>query len=450
LENFSGNPEQDYLADGMTEALIARLAGIRGLHVISRTSSMQFKGTRKSVPAIGKELNVEAVIEGSVLRSGNKIRVSIQLIRAATDEHLWSQAYDRELRDVLALQSEVAQAIARRIEVDVTGQERGRLVAARPVLPDVYESYLKGRFALHKETPAALREAIAHFDSALQGDATFAPAYAGLAAAYTELGTVFLGDPPGETRPKAIAAARKAAQLDPDLVEAHVLLATALQRQWQWSEAETEYKKAIELNRSDAGAHVGFAHWLVCQGRTEEALAWARRGRELDPLALVSIDMGWFLFQARHYGEAVRELRSVLAVEPENLLALWFLGFAQIGADQFEEAIQTLENAAAISHRRPAVLGVLARAYARAGRRDDAVRILNELLRRRQTEYVPAAPILHAYLALEDYDQAFAWLERATQERSNIVQYLKVHPFFDPLRGDPRFAGFLRRANFSQ
>src|SRR5258706_4737402 len=220
LQNFSGNPEQDYLSDGMTEALIARLSAIHALRVISRTSAMQFKGTRKSVPAIGKELNVDAVIEGSVLRSGDKIRISVQLIRADTDEHLWSGTYDRELQDVLTLQNEMTYGIARHIEVAVNGAQTVSTSAPRSVAPDVYEAYLKGRFALHKSGRAGLEEALQHFEAAVDTDGTFAPAYAGLAATYSALGLVFYGEPPGETRPKVLVAARKALGLDPELAEA--------------------------------------------------------------------------------------------------------------------------------------------------------------------------------------------------------------------------------------
>lgn len=449
LENFSGNPQQDYLSDGMTEALIARLSSIHALRVISRTSAMQFKGTRKSVPEIAKELNVDAVIEGSVQRSEGKIRVSVQLIRANVDEHLWSGTFDRELRDVLELQSEVAQSIARQVEVAVTRQERSRLVAVRAVSPEVYESYLKGSFALNKNTPAGLQEAIADFENTIHREPNFAPAYAGLAAAYDSLGTVYFGSSPLETRPKMLAAARKAVELDPELVEARLLLADALQKDWHWAEAEAEYRRALELSPSDAGAHAGLADWLLCQGRMEEALASARRAQEYDPLAYVDTQVGWILFQARRYNEAVRELQSVVALKPENPYAHWDLGFALIGADHFDEAITTLEKAAALSDRSPAVLGVLVRAYAGAGRRAEALQVLGELHRRRQKGYVPAGAFLNAYLGLGDKESAFVWMERAAEERSNILQFLKVHPFFDLLRSDPRFAEFLRRANFS-
>src|SRR5258706_6400906 len=243
LQNFSGNPEQDYLSDGMTEALIARLSTTHAVRVISRTSAMQFKGTRKSVPAIGKELNVDAVIEGSVLRSEGKIRVTVQLIRADTDEHLWSGTYDREVQDVLALQSDVTQGIAGHVESAVTGSQRGSPVAPRTVVPEVYEAYLKGRFALHKSGRAGLGEALLRFQAAVDADSTFAPAYAGLAATYEALGLVFYGEPPGETRSKMVVAARKALELDPELAEARALLANGLQKDWRWAEAEGEYRR---------------------------------------------------------------------------------------------------------------------------------------------------------------------------------------------------------------
>jgi tetratricopeptide (TPR) repeat protein len=315
------------------------------------------------------------------------------------------------------------------------------------VSPEVYESYLKGRFALHKNTQVGLKEAIAHFEEAIKREATFAPAYAGLAATYSELGLVFFGAPPLEVRPKVLAAARKALELDPGLVEARVLLADALQKDWQWAEAEAEYRQAIAVSPSDAGADASFSYWFLCQGRTQEALSRARHAQELDPLALHGVEIAWILFHARRYEEAIRELRTVLTIEPESPMALWFLGFALIGAKRFDEAVVTLERTASVSHRSSAVLGVLVHAYAGAGRRAEALRVLDELQRRRQAGYVPPAAFLNAYLGLGDTEEAFTWLGRAADERSNITQFLKVHPFFDRLRGDPRFAAFLRRAN---
>lgn len=450
LKNLSGDPSQEYLADGMTEALIGRLSGIHDLRVISRTSVMRFKNPQLSVPQIAKMLNVDAIVEGSVTREGNRVRVTAQLIRGATDEHFWSETYDRQLRDALALQSDLAQAIADKVEATVTGKEHERLTAARSVAPEVYESYLKGRFAYNKSnTRAGFEESVGYFEDAIKRDPTFAPAYVGLASAYTDLGTVFIGVQPEETRPKVLSAARKALELDPDLAEAHVLLAEVQQDQWQWADAEAEYRRALDLNPNDAEAHAGLALWLLCQGRTDEAVSWARRGRELDPLAVSGTKIAWILFQSRRYDEAIHELHSVLAVEPDQAESLWYLGFVLVAKNQSEDAIPVLEKAASVSNRSPGVIGVLIRAYAHAGRRGDALRLLAELKRRRKAGYVPAGAFVNAYLGLGENDQAFAWLEQAYKERSNILQFLKVHPYFDPLRNDPRFADLLRSAGLT-
>src|SRR6267143_2303222 len=446
LENLSHDPEQEYFADGMTEEVIARLSMIRGLRVISRTSVMRFKDTRTPVPEIAKTLGVDAMVEGSVIREGSRVRVHIQLIRGATDEHFWSETYDRELRDALALESEVAQSIARKVEITITGEERARLVAARHVAPEVYESYLKGQFTLQKGvTKADIEESIGHFDEAIERDPTFAPAYVGLANAYDSLGTIYFGVPASEVRPKELKAARKALELDPELADAHLLLANVQQKQWQWAEAETEYKLALELNPSNAVAQSGFADWLLCQGRIDEALTWTQRAREHDPVAVSGLTIGWILFNAHRYNEAIQEIRSVLEAKRDDPDALWDLGFPLIANGQAEEAIPELEKVVSVSKRSPGSVELLATAYARAGRRTEALRLINELKRRRQTGYLPAGALINPYLALGDYDQAFAWFERAYQEKSTILQFLKVHPFFDPVRDDPRFADLLRR-----
>jgi pentatricopeptide repeat protein len=450
LRNLSRDPTQEYFADGMTEALIGRLSMIQGLRVISRTSVTRYKDTHTSVPEIAKTLGVDAIVEGSIVREGNRIRVHAQLIRGATDEHFWSETYDRELGDALALESEVAQAIAARVEVSVTGVERARLIAARQVPPEVYESYLKGRFAANY-SQAAVEKSIAYFEEAIRKDPAFAPAYLGLANAYDALGTSGIGGAsPREVRPKVISAARKALELDPTIAEAHGLLAVVYQEQWQWGDAEGEFKRVLELTPNDAGAHLAYAGWLLCQGRAEEAQAWARRARELDPLGIGGNGVGWILFQARHYGEAIIELRSALAVHPNDGSIYWFLGFALIANGQADEAIPVLENALALTDRSPAVIGVLIRAYAHAGRRTKALRLLDELKRRQQKRYIPTAAFVNAYLGLGDNERAIAWLERAYKEQSMIMQYIKVHPFFDPLRGDPRFADLVRRVGLDQ
>jgi TolB-like protein/DNA-binding winged helix-turn-helix (wHTH) protein/Tfp pilus assembly protein PilF len=448
LKNLSGDPAQEYLADGMTEELIGKLANIHDLRVISRTSVMHYKQTQLSVPEIAKTLQVDALVEGSVIREGGRIRVHAQLIRGTTDEHFWSETYDRELGEVLALESDVAQSIARKVEVTVTGQEQSRLIAARQVSPDVYENYLKGNFA-NRNTRAGMERSISYFEEAIKRDPTFAPAYVGLANAYMDLGSVFGAVSPDEIRPKMISAARKALELDPELAEAHVLLADTYLKQWKWEEAKAEFNKALELNPNDAAAHLGFADWFLFHGRTEEAVAWSRRARELDPLGGL-VTHGWILFQSRHYDESIQEFRSVIAVNPDDAIAHWFLGYALIATGQPEQAIPVLEKAVSLSNRSPAVLGVLVRAYAHAGRRDDALRVLTELKKRKQVEYVPAAAFVNSYLGLGDNEQAFVWLEKAYAEQSGILQLLKVHPHFDPLRSDPRFANLLHRVGLDK
>jgi TolB-like protein/DNA-binding winged helix-turn-helix (wHTH) protein/Flp pilus assembly protein TadD len=451
LKNLSGDPNQEYLADGMTEALVGRLANIRDLRVVSRTSVMQFKDTHLSIPQIAGTLQVDALVEGSVIRDGDRIRVTAQLIRGATDDHFWSETYDRELRDVLALESEVAQSIAAKVEVTITGKEHERLAAVRSVSPEVYESYLKGRFALQKSNSrAGTEESIGYFEEAIKKDSKFAPAYVGLANAYGDLSTVFLGVPPENVRPKIRKAVRTALELDPESADAHVLLANIQQAQWHWAEAEGEYRRALELNPNDAMAHLGLAGWMVCQGRAEEAIAGVERGRALDPIAVSGNAVGWILFLSRRYDEALPELQSVPAGAPNNAAALWHLGYVLIAKNQPEEAIPFLEKAVSITDGSAAVIGVLVRAYAKAGRRADALRLLAELKKRKQSGYVPAGAFVNAYLGLGENDLAFAWLEQAYKEQSNILQYAKVHPFFDPLRGDPRFADLLRRVGLAQ
>jgi TolB-like protein/DNA-binding winged helix-turn-helix (wHTH) protein/Flp pilus assembly protein TadD len=446
LKNLSGDPGQEYLADGMTEALVSRLSSIHDLRVISRTSSMRLKNSNLSVPEMANALQVDVVVEGSVIREGNRIRVTAQLIRGTTDEHFWSETYDRELPDVLALQSDVAQAIARKVEVTVTGKEEQRLTASHTVLPEAYESYLKGLSLLnYSNTQADIKKSIPYFEEAIRRDPAFAPAYVGLADAHADLEMVVVGGDPHRERPKVASAVRKALELDPNLAEAHVLLAGIAQEQWHWAEAETEYRRALELNPNDSDGYAGLAHWLLCQGRTDEALASAERARELDRLGSKTSDLAWILFQSRHYDEAIRELRSSLAVRPNGAGRLWVLGFTLVINGQANEAIPLLERATALADRSSGFIDVLGAAYARAGRRSDALRILAELKRRKRHGYVAAASFVIVYLGLGENEQAFAWLEEAYKERSNMLQFVKVHPLFDPLRGDPRFIDLLHR-----
>ncbi len=448
LKNLSGDPTQEYFADGMTEELIGRLSTIRGLRVISRTSVMQFKDTKLLAPEIARMLGVDALVEGSVIRDGTRIRIHAQLIRASTDAHFWSETYDREMGDALTLESEVAQAIATKVEVTVSGEEHARLATVRPVSPEVYEVYLKGR-ATADNSRTDIETSIAYFNEAIRRDPTFAPAYVGLARAYDNLGTVFVGAPPSEMRPKVISAARKALELDPEQPEAHSWLAITYMSQWRWAEAEAELRRALDLNPNDAAAHQGLSDWLLCHGRVEEALAWARRARELDPLGDADQAIVWILVNAHRYDEAIRESRNALAVKPDDGYILWNFGWALIFNNQAEEAIPVLEKAASLSDRSPGIICTLVWAYARAGRRSDALRLVEELKKRRQAGYVPTAAFVNAYLGLGDNDEAFTWFERASQEQSIVLKYIKVFPPFDPVRSDPRFQELIRRVGLN-
>jgi len=447
LKNLSGDPAQEYLADGMTEAFVSRLSGIHDLRVVSRTSSMRLKNSNLSVPEIAKTLQVDVVVEGSVIREGNRIRVTAQLIRGSTDEHFWSETYDRELPDVLSLQSDVAQAIARKVEVTITGKEEQRLTASHTVSPEAYESYLKGAFSLSNSNSsrAGIDKSIAYFEEAISKDPGFAPAYLGLAHAHNTLDTIVVGGDPHRERPKVVSAVRKALELDPNLVGAHFLLAGIAQKQWHWAEAEAEYRRTLDLAPNDSDAYSGLAGWLLCQGRLDEAVASVQRARALDSSGSSTSDLAWVLFHSRRYDEAVRELRSSLDVYPNDAYTLWLLGFTLVLKGQANEAIPVLEKAANLADRSSGYIDVLGAAYARAGRRSDALRILAELKRRKQHGYVAAGSFLIVYLGLGENEQAFAWLEEAYKEQSNILQFVKVHPLFDPLRADPRFAEIVRR-----
>ena len=294
LQNLSGDSGQDFFVDGMTEALIERLSSMQGVRVISRTSVMQFKHSSQSLPEIAKTLRVDAVVEGSVARSGRRVHISAKLIRGDSDDHLWSGSYDREAGDVLALQSEVAQAIARQIQISIAGRESGsRNTPNTPAVSlDVYEDYLKGRFALNRKPRPDLEASTRYFEAAIAKDASFAPAYSGLGAAHAVLSSPFGGDEPVDALAKAARAAGRALELDATIAEAHFVLGEVALRRWQWTDAEAHYRRALDLDPNNAAAHAGRARWLIAQRRTDEALEWMQRARELDPLALYGRDIG--------------------------------------------------------------------------------------------------------------------------------------------------------------
>lgn len=452
LENLSRDPEQEYFADGMTEALITDLGKIGALRVISRTSVMQYKGTRKSLPQIARELNVDAIVEGTVLRSGNRVRITANLLDATSDHHLWAESYERDLRDILALQSELAQDITNQIQIKLTPQQHVRLEGARPVDPEAHELYLKGRYYWNKRTPEALKRSLDYFQQAVDKDPQYALGYAGLADSYAMLGS---GDyavlPPEKAFPPAETAARKALELDNTLAEAHASLGwSKMAFDWNWQGAERDFQQAIDLNPGYANAYHWYATYLGSMGRFAEAIAEDRKAESLDPLSLVIVvDVaGEALIPAGQYEQAIQQCRKILEMDPQFALAHWDLGRAYEGKGMYKEAVAEMQKAVELSGGDAVFTSHLGRAEALAGRRDEAIKILNQLKTRAQREFVSPRVFVLIYAALGDKDRAFAWLEKAYQERSDIIVELKVAPELDPLRSDPRFQDLLRRMNF--
>ena len=447
FQNLSGDATQEYFVDGMTDALIGDLAKIGALRVISRTSSMHYKGTSKSLPEIARELNIDAVVEGTVQRYGERVHVSAQLIHAASDSHLWAAEYDRDLRDALDLQSEVARAIAAEVRIKVTPAEQKLLVTKRASAREAIDNYLQGRYFLNKRTEQNLHRAIDYFEDAIKSDPNYAQAYAGLADSYNQLGTTMIGElPPLEARRTAEIAARKALEIDDEVAEAHAALGWINYFNWNWAVAEEEFKRSLELNPNYASAHRQYAVYLVAQGRSDEALEEINRAQELDPLSLaINSSKGFILENARRYDEAIEQLRRVVAMDPEQYQAYFFLGLTYAANRQFDEAIAASEKAVAMSGRTPAALGVLGLAYGLAGRKQDANKVLNELLQMQKQRYVTPMALVYVYIGLANKDQAFAWLEKAYQERSNHLAFSKVSPTFDSLRSDPRFTSLSRQ-----
>jgi TolB-like protein/Flp pilus assembly protein TadD len=451
LTNLSGDPQQEYFADGMTEALISDLSKIGALRVISRTSIMQYKGVKKPLPQIAKELNVDGVIEGSVQRWGERVRISAQLLEAQRDRHLWAKSYERDLRDVLALQDEVAHAIANEIRVELTPAESAHLTTPRHVDPEAFELYLKGRYYWNKRTRDGLTKSLAYFQQTVEKDPTYALAYAGLADSYLMLGAGAYGVlPPKEAIPKAEAAANKALELDNTLAEAHSTLGIAKWSfDWDLHGAEQQFKQAIALNPGYANAHHWYAWYLGQNGRYAEAIAEDRKAESLDPLSLIiSADVaGEALIPAGLYDQAVEQCRKTLEMDPNFPNAHWHLGKAYLRKGTYNEAFAEIQKAIDLSGGNAVFVSTLGVAYALAGRRDDAVKIVNQLHTRSKREYVPTNAFVYIYAALGDKDQAFAWLERAYQERSGtIVNLQNPDPALNSLRSDPRYQDLLHRA----
>jgi len=451
LENLSGDASQDYFSDGMTDELITDLGQISELRVISRTSVMTYKGAHKSLPQIARDLNVDAVVEGAVLRSGNRVRITAQLILAAADKHLWAKSYEGDLRDTLALQKQVARSIAEEIRIELTPHEQAVLKNVKRVNPDAYEAYLKGRYFWNKRTADGLKKAIDYFSQAIETDPNYAQAYAGLADSYALLGDWEYGVlAPKEAYPRAKAAATKALELDSTLGEAHISLAFCLDGfDWDWESAGREFKRGVELSPGYATGHQWYAWHLAALARNDEAVAELRTAESLDPLSLIiGADLAEELLIAHRYDEAIRQSRKTMAMDPFFAVAHYELGQAFVQKHMYSEAIAELQKAIELSAGSTTYTSNLAYAYAVSGMRNEAVKILNDLKNQSHHAFSNAPEIALVYLGLEDRNQAMAWLEKAYAERFNPGVLLR--PAFDPLRADPRFQDLLRRIGLSR
>ncbi len=448
FENLSGDKDQQYFTDGMTDELIAHLAKIRSLRVISRTSSMEYKGTHKPLSEIAHDLNVDAVVEGTVLRAGNRVRITAELVQVSTDRHLWAETYESQLGDILTLQNQVASAIVNEIRINLTPEEQQRLASKRPVSTESYEAYLKGRYYWNKRSQEGLTKAIEYFQLATEKDPHYALAFAGLADCYSIIGSAIVGTVPSrDVAPKAKAAALQALELDGTLAEAQTSLATVrFNYDWDWPAAARGFQRSIELNPSYATAYQRYSLYLIAMGRAPESLSAMGRARELDPLSIsMNFSLGWRLYMSHQYDQAIEQLQNTLDMDPNFALPRMVLGQAYEQKGSYQRAIAELEKAANLSHDSPQMLGALGHVYGASGERQEAEKVLSRLLEQSKKQYVSPFYVAIVYAGLRENEKALDWLEKAYQDRSNALIFLKVDPELDGLRANPRFQTLLHR-----
>jgi TolB-like protein/DNA-binding winged helix-turn-helix (wHTH) protein len=443
LQNLSGDAGQEYFAEGVTEELTTNLATIASLRVISRTSAMQYRENRKPVTQIAQELNVDAVVEGSIVRSGNRVRITAQLIDPRRDSHLWAKSYELEIGEILDVEDSVALDIAKEVRANLSSEERKSLTEHHAVQADAHEAYLRGRNELGKQRGDAIKTSAQYFQRAIDLDPLYAPGYAGLAGAFDLMANYFVL-PPKDVFPRAEAAARQALELDPSLGEAHAALAVAIHHyEWNWSAAEVEHTKALAVSPGLAVVHLRYAEFLSNSGRHEEALREITRAQQLDPLSLVvASNLGRYLYYARRYDEAIQELNKVLMLDPNRLYTRIHLAQALEGQHKYPEAIEEFKRVA------PSFGGFpsgLAHAYAAGGNRSEAEKIVRKLEEPSDDGAQDWYFIACVYVALGDKEKAFSWLGKASANHDYFLTFLNVDPQMDPLRADPRFGRLLQR-----
>lgn len=453
LENLSGDKDQEYFADGMTDELIANLAKIRSLRVISRSTAMAYKGTHKPLSEIARELKVDAVVEGTVLRVGNRVRITAELVQVSTDHHLWADTYESQIGDVLTLQNRVSSAIVSEIRINLTPEDRERLAKTPAVAPEAYENYLKGRYYWNKRTDENLTKAIGYFEEATKQDQQYALAYAGLSDCYAIISATIFGTMPSSvSAPRAKAAAQHALEIDPTLAEAETSLATVnFNYDWDWSGAAAGFQRAIQLNPSYATAYQRYSLYLMAMGRTQESFDEINKARELDPLSIsINFSLGWRLYMARQYDRAIEQLRNTLEMDPSYELAHLVAGQAYDQKGQFDQAIVELRQAVDLSHGTPMMISALAHAYGRSGNKIEAEKLLAQLTSNSKTEYVSPYYFAIIQAGLGDNESAMDWLEKALADHSNGLVFLQVEPQLDGLRSNPRFSTLQKKMNFPE
>ena len=452
FDNLSGNPEQEYFSDGLTEEIITHVGQLsfERLGVIARTSSMTYKNTTQTIEQIGQDLGVNYVLEGSVRREGERVRITAQLISVRDQTHVWAESYDRELQGILALQSDVSRHVAEAVAGEL-GLANDGVVAPELAHTDAYDAYLKGRFYWNKRDAEGFQKAIEYFQEAIDIDPRFAPAYAGLADCYTLLSS-FDMLPSGEAHPKARTMARKALEIDPNLAEAYASLGVVRHAyDWDWAGASEAFQRAIELNPSYATAYHWHALHLAGTGQFEQALQEMRRARLLDPLSLIiNTELGRVLYSARRYDEATEQLQETLAFDPHFVPARIWLARVYLQRNMLEEAIEILRTVASMENGGSTALALLGASYAAAGKTTHAMEIVQTLEQLSDQRHVSPVSIALVHANLGHPDEAFAWLEKAFEQRSAYLRLLKVDPVFDPLRSDPRFQDLLTRMNFPE
>jgi TolB-like protein/DNA-binding winged helix-turn-helix (wHTH) protein/Tfp pilus assembly protein PilF len=451
LENLSGDKEQDYFADGMTDDLIANLAKIHSLRVISRSTAMAYKGTHEPLPQIASELNVDAVVEGTVMRVGNRVRITAELVQVSTDQHLWADTYESPIGDVLALQNRVSSAIVDQIRINLTKEDKERSAQKPSVSPEAYEDYLKGRYYWNKRSGDGFEKAIGYFEEATRRDPQYALAYAGLADCYGIIGATIYGRlPAAEASPKAKAAAIRALEIDPSLAAAETSLATAkFNYDWDWAGAAEGFKKAIQLDPSYSTAYQRYSLYLSAMGKFDDSFEQIKKARELEPLSIsINTSLGWRLYLAREYDRAIAQLRDTLEMDPASEWAHLNLGQAYEQKGQFNLAIEELQKALELAHSSPLTISALAHAEALSGNHAMANKLLSQLEELSKKQYVSPYYVAIVYLGLGKNELAMNWLEKAYADRSNGLVFLKVEPELDPLRTNSRFITLQTRLSF--